>query len=146
MDTRLLKAGIIAIPIKNNPVIGILSPNFFVIESQKGREIKQIINLNSQQLEDTICTIAEYTLSKREILLPTESLSDMMIDRKIQEIEEISIPYDFLILIKDYKTIKENILTINTIFSLFSFRGSLNNLVLEVDEEVLDQILENEIL
>ena len=144
MDTRLLKAGIIAIPIKSDESIGILSPSFFVIEKQEGREIRQVPNLRTGQLEDTVCSIAQYKLSQREILPPTEFKTDMMIDREIQPLEEIAIPWELLILLKDYQTIKENISTINSVFSLFSFRGSLQGLSLEVDDVILDEIITNE--
>lgn len=141
IDNRLIQAGIIAIPIKSVPSIGILSPNFFVIERQEGREIKQIPNFQTGTLEDTVCTIAQYKLSKREILLATQTLEESFIDREIQPLEAIALPYDVMPLIQDYQSIKDNKSSINTIFSLFSFRGSLSGLTLEVNETVLDEIL-----
>ena len=144
IDIRLIKAGIIAIPIKTIPSIGLLSPNYFVIENQEGREIKQVPNFQTGILEDTVCTIAQYKLSKREILLATSTLEESFIDREIQTIEPIALPYNVLPLIQSYQSIKSNISIINTIFSFFSFRGSLNNLILEIDEDILDEILVQE--
>lgn len=144
IDNRLLSAGIIAIPLKQIGGITKPNPNYFVIENQFGisKNYSPNIQAGEYQLDDCITSL--YKLVFREIL-PANSLFQEEFSEKIFiSPENLAISVDLLPLICTHQRIKNNLETVNLALSHFQFRGSLEGLILQVDEDVLDEIIANE--
>ena len=144
MDKRLYQAGIIAIPLKKIGDITKPNPNFFVIENQFGisKNLSPNLQTGEYQLDDCITSL--YKLVYREIL-PENSLFQEEFSEKIFiSPENLALPVDLLPLVCTHQRIKDNLETVNLALSHFQFRGSLEGLLLEIDEDTLDEILANE--
>ena len=140
---KLTQSGIIAIPLKEQLELGLKPfPNFLIFENQFGKIDAPFINLVTDEIEQTSCVQTIYKLVHREILEPNEIYSDrIFMERVLLPIENLAIPVQLLALFFTYQSIKDNLQIVNLALSKFSFRGSLEGLILEVDEDVLDQIL-----
>lgn len=142
MNKKLYTAGIVAIPLKNvESNLGILHPNFFVIESQFGKLKADCLNIQTGELENVFCIQINYKIVYREILLSTPVSSEQFIERVLLPLETLSIPVELLPVIFTQQEIKANIGIVNLCLSRFSFRGVLSELSLAIDEEVLDEII-----
>ena len=140
---QLIQANIIAIPLKEQTLLNLKpSPNFLIFENQFGKVIAPFINIFTNQVEQTPCVQTVYKLVAREILEPNEIYPNRtFIERILLPSENLSIPVQLLALFFTHQSIKDNLQIVNLALSKFSFRGSLEGLILEVDENILDQIL-----
>ena len=140
---QLTQAGIIAIPIKENISLNLKPfPNFLVFENQFGKTISPFQDFITGDISPTACVQTVYKIVSREILEPNEAHNDrMFMERVLLPSENLSIPVQLLALFFTHQSIKDNLQIVNLALSKFSFRGALEGLVLEVDEDVLDQIL-----
>ncbi len=143
MDNRLLQAGIIAIPIKPKPESELKPmPTHIVFNEQSGRYDFPQINFTTGQIEQMDCVKTTYSIVARSILYPTESRpQETYIERVLQPSEDLYVPVDLLTTFFSYERIKANVGLINTVLSLFVFRGDLEGFVMEVDEGAVDEIL-----
>lgn len=143
----LTQAGIIAIPLKEQLSLGLKPfPNFLIFENQFGKVITPFINLFTNELEQTPCVQTVYKLVSREILEPNEIYPNKtFMERVLLPSENLSISVQLLALFFTHQSIKDNLQIVNLALSKFSFRGALEGLVLEVDENILDQILESNV-
>lgn len=138
MDSRLYQAGLIAIPLKTERAM----PNYLVIEQQYGCSQAEQLNIQTGEKEIMDCVSANYKLVLREILAPNEKYPNEDFREAILfPIERIDLPIDLLPMFVTHQRIKNNIQIVNLVLSNFSFRGTLENFILEVDETVLDNIL-----
>jgi len=142
--SQLIQAGIIAIPLKEQLLLGLKPfPNFLIFENQFGKVVAPFLNLFTNELEQTACVQTVYKLVSREILEPNEIYPNKtFMERILLPSENLSIPVQLLALFFTHQSIKDNLQIVNLALSKFSFRGSLQGLILEVDENILDQILE----
>lgn len=139
---KLTNAGIIAIPIeiKEEFELGRLSPNFLVIDQSFGNSIQLFQGI------ETKCIQVSWKIVYREILPELETLKEEFIEREIMPTNYIDIPINlFNTCLLSHQNLKDNVSIINSFFdSLPAFRGSLSELKLKVDENVLDEIILNE--
>ncbi len=136
MDSRLLNAGIIAIPLKENTESKLFpQPNFLIINSLYGKTYAEIPDLGS-----VLCANTEYKIVYREIL-PNELGREEEVTERVLEHENQPVPTFIVSALYEYKTISENLETINMLLSKFQFRGSLKGFVLEVDKDVLSKLV-----
>lgn len=142
--SQLTQAGIIAIPLKEQLSLGLKPfPNFLIFENQFGKNISPFVNLFTNEIEQTPCVQTIYKLVQREILEPNEIYPNRtFMERVLLPNENLSIPVQLLAVFFTHQSIKDNLQIVNLALSKFSFRGALEGLILEVDEDVLDQILE----
>jgi len=139
---QLTQAGIIAIPIEQNGDLK-PSPNFLIFDNQFGKLKAPFKNLQTGEIEQTDCVMTTYKIVNREILEPTVVHPNReMIERSLLPLENLAVPVDLLTLFFSHQRIKDNINIVNLALSKFTFRGSLLELVLKVDETVLDSFIE----
>lgn len=139
---QLTQAGIIAIPIEKNEDLK-PSPNFLVFDNQFGKIKSPFANLQTGEIEEMECVITTYKIVNREILEPNEFHSNReMIERSLLPLENLSVPVDLLPLFFSHQRIKDNINLVNLALSKFTFRGSLSELLLKVDETELDNFIQ----
>jgi len=139
---QLTQAGIIAIPIEKNEDLK-PSPNFLVFDNQLGKIKSPFANLQTGEIEEMECVITTYKIVNREILEPNEFHSNReMIERSLLPLENLSVPVDLLPLFFSHQRIKDNINLVNLALSKFTFRGSLSELLLKVDETELDNFIQ----
>ena len=139
---KLTQAGIIAIPIEQNGDLK-PSPNFLIFDNQFGKLKSPFKNLQTGEIEQTDCVMTTYKIVNREFLEPTIAHPNReMIERSLLPLENLAVPVDLLTLFFSHQRIKDNINIVNLALSKFSFRGSLLELVLKVDETVLDSFIE----
>lgn len=135
------QAGIIAIPLKKqedsslNP-----QPNFIVIESIGGRVMKPFMKTATGEKQDVPCMIVSYKIVYREILEATETKEED-VETRILHTGTDYLPFDYVPLLQSHVFIKQNIVYVNAILALFSFRGILSGFTLEVDDKVLSDII-----
>jgi hypothetical protein len=139
---QLTQAGIIAIPIEQNEDLK-PSPNFLIFDNQFGKTKAPFTNLQTGEIEEADCVMTTYKIVNREILEPTVAHPNReMIERSLLPLENLAVPVDLLTLFFSHQRIKDNVNIVNLALSKFSFRGSLSELVLKVDETVLDSFIE----
>lgn len=137
IDSRLKSAGIIAIPLKVNDSKLNPQPNWLVIDNLFGKLDAEIPDLGILP-----CINSVYRIVYREILPPVlkreEILSEIVYEQANQ-----AVPISISSALYSYKTILENLETINMLLSKFQFRGILEGFVLKVDETVLNELINN---
>lgn len=136
MENRLYRAGIIAIPLLSN----IYNANFLVIDRLLGKTLTRLPNSNN--ISDAV--MISYRIVNREILQSTMGKQEELIERELIPSEVLPIPIDILPKIFSFERIKNNIEDVNYLLSLFSFRGILEGLILQVDLENVNLILSSE--
>lgn len=138
---QLSQAGIIAIPLEKTEGLN-PSPNFLIFESQFGKTIAPFQNLQTGEIEETECVQTVYKIVNREFLEPNEIYSKReMIERSLLPAENLHVPIDLLPLFFSYERIKTNVEIVNLALSKFTFRGSLKDLSLKVDETILNDLI-----
>ncbi|PAC29236.1 hypothetical protein [Flectobacillus sp. BAB-3569] len=134
-----LTAGIIAIPIycesQLNP-----KPNFFIIEKIGGITEVDFLNPIPNEKQKILASICQYKVVFRELLEATQTQPKEWTERVFID-ESIYIPVDIIPLISSFERLKENKEIVNTIFSRFSFRGSMSFTTIELNESELDNII-----
>lgn len=143
IDSRLYQAGIVAIPLKKIGDTTKPNPNFFVIESQSGFLKYMSPNLQTGEYELTDCINVVYKLVFREILPANSFFQEEFSEKTFISPENLALPVDLFTLICTYQRVKNNLQIVNLALSNFQFRGSLQGLLLEVDEDVLDEIIQS---
>jgi len=140
MDVRLYQAGYLAIPLKAN-VLHSLSPqpNFLVIENIFGRANAEIPTMGL-----TVVANSLYKIVYREILAANEELGRGEEMREIvYETANQYVPMLIVPALSDYEYLTASVENVNTMLSLFQFRGSLAGFQLIVDETALAAIIES---
>ena len=118
------------------------SVDFFVIEQQYSCKEDEQISFVTGEKEVMDCATANYRLVLREILLPNDKYpTETTRESVLFPTEAISIPIDLIPMVVTHSRVKANLPTVNAVLANFSFRGSLEGFVLEVDEEKLDSII-----
>lgn len=141
---ELFQAGIIAIPLKHKEESPLaLQPNFFVIENQFGMFTAPIPSMETGELEDTLCSQIVYKVVYREILPAKYGKEGQYIERQLQTPENQATPIGFLTLLHNLQSVIDNAAIINAVFGLFTFRGILDGLQMEVDVDKIQQYLDS---
>lgn len=145
MDNRLLQKGVIInIPLKQMGDITKPNPNFLIIENQFGKLIDYSPNIQTGVYELTECVNSIYKIVFKEILPANTYFPEEVSEKIFINTENLSLPVSLLPYIFSYQSLKDNIQIVNMALSHFVFRGSLQGLILEVDEDMLDEIIANE--
>ena len=144
MDKRLYQAGIIAIPLLPISDTTKPNPNFLVFENQFGKLMDYSPNIQTGDYEITECVNSVYKLVYREILPANNLFQEEFSEKLFISPENLSLPVSLLPYVFSYQSLKYNIQIVNRALSHFVFRGSLQGLILEVDEDMLDEIITNE--
>lgn len=139
MDNKLIQSGIIAIPVSFQEGIA-LSPNFMVIENIFGK-----LKTNIPTLGEVDCMQSVYKIVYREVLPATETKPEDFREVIIEQANQ-PIPIDLVPAFGSYQRLLYSKTQVNSMLSLFSFRGVLEGFIPIIDEDVLEQIiLENNI-
>lgn len=139
---QLTQAGIIAIPIEKNEDLK-PSPNFLIFDNQFGKTKSPFANLQTGEIQEMDCVMTTYKIVNREFLEPNEFHPNReMIERSLLPLENLAVPVDLLTLFFSHQRIKDNINLVNLALSKFTFRGSISELAMKVDETVLDSFIE----
>lgn len=141
MDRRLYKAGFIAIPLieKEDAQLGLMKPNFMIIEKLSTEKVKSEIPNQEGVFELIDCVKITWKLVRRKIFLNDE------FDEKIFIQETRAIPVDFFPMLITHERILQNIQLLNVGLSLFQFQDSLQYFKCEIDSNVLQEIITSEI-
>lgn len=135
------QAGIIAIPIKNQPTSVLMpQPNFIVINSIGGRVQKPFFNPLTQQIEIMWCVQASYKIVFRE-LLPANAVAQEEVVERVLLLDLVFIPYSYLPIIQSHQHIAANHEIFDILLSAFQFRGALEGFLLQVDMDALQEII-----
>ena len=137
MNTKLYQARFIAIPLKQQEGIP-LSPNFMIVENIFDKVQADIPTIGIMD-----CMNSSYKIVYREILPATETKSEDFREVLLEQANQ-AIPIDLIPAFGSYERLLASKEQVDSMLSLFSFRGVLEGFIPIIDELVLHDIIENE--
>lgn len=140
MEKKLLRAGYLAIPLVHNSGLSLNpQPNLLLVESIGGSDMATL-----PVLGEVMCRESYYRFVYREILLAN---AELMRPEEIREVVYESgiqwVPIPIVPALNSYELLSQYKQEVNSMLSLFTFRGCLEGFSVQIDSNVLNQILQS---
>jgi hypothetical protein len=142
LKIKLFDAGKLAIPLKTQEGLNINpQPNFLIIENIFDYIVDKFPN-NEGELVETECQKCYTKLVYREILLKEDGKAEQIREVLSDDTGTLSIPEDYVYILKNHQRLIDNESVVNSLLSLFNFRGYLKGFKLEYDIEKSKEYLQ----